>query len=668
MEAMVARFFLTSLCLVAGLVRGQPLCAHGGAYRGPADSVPGGEASTPPGTPSPAAPAPSGGTGGPVTANVGAARTEPDTSVWQLWWGYNNAAYIDIKRAVHSSDLLRGSASFFLGGPSPNRPPDLLVPTREVIEQRVVPALLRVLNEERDADIVTGALVALAKIGESAAHPTRMSEQISAFLTDDNQEVAETAAISLGILADRGSVEMLTNLLLDRPAARKLLGKSEVPWRTRAFAAFGLGLIGNQVEEEALRVAIVNTLCDALSSGLLELAIPDVAVACLSALGLVPLSTAVTASGVAACGRVRQIDWLLAFGRRTDLDDHVRAHLPTAAARLLIGAPASWGLKRRLGESWIEDLSGAPKVSRAVKQSSVLALGRVGFPNDEPFECAIRAALLRASRESRNVEVRRFVLVAMAQIGSRAADNDVEQKIASEIRDHLTDRLQRGVGDVRSWAALALGVLGRSPSESASQVELRTDRLLVAALGEARAPRDVGACAIACGMRQQKAAGLALLKKLAEVSDDEARGYITLALGMTGATEALEPIEKVVRRSKYRPELLRQAAIGLGLLGDKDVVPELIDMLVRATSLSSQASIAHGLGAIGDARSIDPLIEMLGDSATTPRARAFAAVALGIVSDKEALPWNAKLSSGVNYRANTTTLTDGRGAGILEIL
>ena len=41
---------------------------------------------------------------------------------------------------------------------------------------------------------------------------------------------------------------------------------------------------------------------------------------------------------------------------------------------------------------------------------------------------------------------------------------------------------------------------------------------------------------------------------------------------------------------------------------------------------------------------------------------------LWFVADKEPRPWNAKLAIGVNYRANTTTLTDGRGAGILEIL
>ena len=51
----------------------------------------------------------------------------------------------------------------------------------------------------------------------------------------------------------------------------------------------------------------------------------------------------------------------------------------------------------------------------------------------------------------------------------------------------------------------------------------------------------------------------------------------------------------------------------------------------------------------------------------TASARGFAAVALGIVADKEPLPWNAKISSSVNYRASTTTLTN-QVDGILDIL
>ena len=110
------------------------------------------------------------------------------------------------------------------------------------------------------------------------------------------------------------------------------------------------------------------------------------------------------------------------------------------------------------------------------------------------------------------------------------------------------------------------------------------------------------------------------------------------------------------------------AAIGLGLLGDKQLVPDLIDMLAEARGLSSQAAISSALGFIGDARSIGPLIDMLNDSEKTDLARAFAAVALGIVADKEELPWNSKISVNSNYRANTQTLTDQAGTGILDIL
>lgn len=48
-------------------------------------------------------------------------------------------------------------------------------------------------------------------------------------------------------------------------------------------------------------------------------------------------------------------------------------------------------------------------------------------------------------------------------------------------------------------------------------------------------------------------------------------------------------------------------------------------------------------------------------------SRAFAAVALGGVADKEDLPWNSKLSCNINYRAAVETLTD-KSAGILDIL
>ncbi|MBI5361635.1 MAG: hypothetical protein HZA53_00560 [Planctomycetes bacterium] len=92
-------------------------------------------------------------------------------------------------------------------------------------------------------------------------------------------------------------------------------------------------------------------------------------------------------------------------------------------------------------------------------------------------------------------------------------------------------------------------------------------------------------------------------------------------------------------------------------------------MLAEARGLSAQAAIASALGFIGDARAVDPLVRMLQQGERiTDSARGYAAVALGIVADKELLPWNAKLSVGINYRANTTTLTGEGGTGVLDIL
>ncbi len=79
------------------------------------------------------------------------------------------------------------------------------------------------------------------------------------------------------------------------------------------------------------------------------------------------------------------------------------------------------------------------------------------------------------------------------------------------------------------------------------------------------------------------------------------------------------------------------------------------------------AAIASALGLIGDRSTIDPLIDMLQDESLTAITRAFAAVALGGVADKELLPWNSKIGSNSNYRAAVETLTN-QSSGILDIL
>ena len=59
---------------------------------------------------------------------------------------------------------------------------------------------------------------------------------------------------------------------------------------------------------------------------------------------------------------------------------------------------------------------------------------------------------------------------------------------------------------------------------------------------------------------------------------------------------------------------------------------------------------------------------MLENGELSKSARGFAAVALGIIADREPLPWNSKIAVNLNYTAATVTLNDTSGTGILNIL
>lgn len=673
------------------------LLAHGGTYQGPGGGAPGGGGAGPADTAPPgggggsassgsaAGGGGSGGAGGNAPASPTCRTTHTgslaglaagaDENAWERWWRYNQAAFLDVKAAIHASDLAPGSDAFFLGHAPPDHARDRLVPTTEAICEYVVPALRAALQDERDNDVVTGALIALAKIGEVADASPSAAALFTGFLADPNQEIAETAALSLGILGSPGAVPVLVALLADEPLGRRVVGHPPgVPLRTRAFAAYGLGLIGHRTGDSELQARIVEVLVRQVDGPAERLATPDVAVACLSAIGLVPLPFAgpAGADGLAPWqAREAQVEWLLARTDDPALRDWTRAHAPTAAARLLAESPRgaeAAALRERALRSWCAGLAPHAKVPRLVQPSLVLALGAVTRAGEDPLERLARAALLDAARRGHVAEVRNFALVSLGEVAGRPGAGADPWEGVDEVRVALLREIERGAGPQRPWAAVGLGVLGRRLLERSAEPAPEVDAALRAALAEARSPRELGAYAVALGMRRDGEAVGALLAKLPEAGTDDARGNVVVALGMIGVPAALPAVREVVARSLYRPTLLQQGAIGLGLLGDKGVVSELCGMLERADSLSAQASLANGLGAIGDARSIEPLVAMLGDREITPRARAFAAVALGIVADKESRPWNAKLAVGINYRANTTTLTDGQGAGVLEIL
>lgn len=671
---------------------------HGGTYRGPGDTVPpggggggGGGAPVSPGPAGPGAPGGSGpttpGPGAPGAPAGGGGRTNPttggpstggvDITNWQFWWGFNKDPYLNLKTKLHDYTET-GSDVFFLGHGEAKEARDTRRTSEATIREKIVPALIHALKTEKNNDILTGTMIALAKIGDAQDLEGRSEFEalIATFLSDSVQEVRETAATALGILANPKSIPTLKHLALDDDEGRRLVGrKNEVSFRTRAFAIYGLGLVGHKANT-ADRERIVTTLAQILSEP--KLSTRDVKVAAIIAMGLVPIENqqALQAGEETpdakhpSRSRTQQINYLLDLLSDRNGHDLLRAQAPRSIALLLRGSTEE--LREETARALLKYVGkNSSKHPHQLRQSAMLALGQIGNCDGDGIDAKIHKALLEGISDP-NQQTKFFSLIALARASGKPGDTNAphgqyDEKVLTATRRHLGRQMAKG-GRAKAWAALSLGVFGHELTVNGEPMSANMSQAIRAAAERITAPGNIGAYAIGAGLRKDQESIPLLEDKLAQISDDEARGHIAIALGLMDSRGSIEKIQTIVQKSKYRPELLKQAAIALGLLGDKQTVPELTRMLRDAKSLATQASVAQALGFIGDSRSVDPLVDMLGDSQLTARARAFAAVALGIVADKELLPWNSKVSVDINYRANTPTLTGGGGTGLLDIL
>ncbi len=217
--------------LLGALVTAGALClpdvstGHGGTYRGPGDTVPPGGGGGAGGAGGPSSPGPSGpsapGPAGPSSPGPsspgapaagpaasgptsGGGPTGPDLSVWDFWWGFNKEPYLNLRSRIRSAGVQSSSDDFFLGRGEEDQRESSLRPSETMIRETVVPALLKALDEEKQNDIVTGCLIALAKIGDvpSEDGSSEFVTVMTSFLKAGEQQVAETAALALGILGD----------------------------------------------------------------------------------------------------------------------------------------------------------------------------------------------------------------------------------------------------------------------------------------------------------------------------------------------------------------------------------------------------------------------------------------------------------------------------------
>lgn len=588
-----------------------------------------------------------------------------DTFEWTTWWNLHREAFLLVKEVVQGPGAASGDDGFYLGEGQRRSPPPSMRPDREVLSKRVVPALVRVLADERDDDLIQAAALALAKTTGPGGVPLPAEgrARLLALLRHPSRDVAEVGLLALGIVGEARDAPLLAAVLLDRENGRAALGVERVRRRDRALAALALGTLARRSTSVDVRRYVVLHLVATLDG---EQALErDVSVACLLAFGLVPLPPAGSAgtssaarTGSPTAGLEGQIAWLEGFLGRRNLPDAVRAFAVVAYARLAGRADTA---TRERAVRRLSDL-GHPfgGAERETRRAAAIGLGLVGADDRSAPSALARAALLRQARYGETLE-RALALLSLARNAGRRGPGPESGASVEETRGFLIDRLTRGRSTERPWAALALALLERARPDGGSEVSREVLRKTLARAGS---PRDVGALCTALGLLGDPRNADLVAPRLAS-GDLEVRGHAAVALGLMGARDAGPLLRALVAESTFLPRLLLDAATGLGLLRDHSLVPELTDALSRAAATSSQAALGLALGRIGDARAVGPLLEALEDRSLTTGARAAIATALGIVCDDEPYAWNVPLALDLPYGAAPAFLLDplaGRGA------
>lgn len=685
------------LPVFAALAGAAPLLAHGGQYRGPGNVVPptvGTGSSNNSGTstsgsanaPSSGATGSSAGSVAPASgsSNAGAGRAgaagsggtargvvlDDDLGRWEFWWEFGKDPFLRLRDAIYAAsrtpedDLLtRGRLGVARGAVQRPSQADL---------DRVAEALVARLRQTTNRDTVSGCVVALAKLGRESPD-WNLDDLFTPYLRVGDQELRETAALALGIAGrlEERPIEILVGLVLDNGQGRKLSGDVPVNERTRAFAAYGLGLLLARTKDPAVAQRLGEPLLTVLQA-------PrdhgrELKVAAVEALAQLPRALG------AAAGKLLRARVLAALGSyyTSELGPGERllqAHVPPAIARILPPGDSAVPYWRDLFaadlRSGIESQDAGAQQTRGgnlfVAQSCVLALGGLCRPFDQAGDDDEAAALLLLDcyARHRDHQTRAFSLLSLARIGG------------AKVREALLKELDRASRAIEQpWCAMALGVFHSREVEMAAARGLTPtpDALLAEKLTEAfdgaRNPSSIGALAVALGLAGDLAAGDRLRKALAanEHRDDVA-GYVALALGLLRDPLAVNDVRTLLPAAARRPFLLMQCVRALGLIGDYTVSDVLCQQLETGDqSLVRLSAAASALGQIGDRRSIDPLLRMLANDKLSDLTRAFAAVALGTLCDKDPLPWNTAFATHTNYRAATETLTNGQ-SGILDIL
>jgi len=234
----------------------------------------------------------------------------------------------------------------------------------------------------------------------------------------------------------------------------------------------------------------------------------------------------------------------------------------------------------------LKEILHVEKEDNEVKSTACMALGNLKDASSVPILGKILNTEPSAKKEA--PAVRAYAALGLGRIGGEDALKELKKFPLSEKEI-----------DLRSAVVIALGMIGL-PQAKDTIIPFLNDR----------SPITRGLAAISLAETQDKTAYEIISETLRKNRSAETEGLMVLALGLTGNDKAKADLRKILENKKSRDLLKGAAAIGLGMLKDKEALPAIISMLKDEKQYNNEILSPYlvlSLGMIGDPKGAEVL-------------------------------------------------------------
>ncbi len=543
---------------------------------------------------------------------------------WEFWWETNKDPYLNLKERLGQTGNVTGDVGFLSGRGRKDNASSSRRPTPEIIKNEIVPSLKNALKVDHP-DVLDSAVLSLARVIKSEDAGIILNDLVDV-LGSNHQSAQQSASLSLGVLASPDAIPYLHDLMIDSKKGQQLVGKHEVPVLVQAFAALSLGLINSPETVDKL-ITVIKLAPDKDK---------DLKACAITALGLMKDNDK----------KEDILNFLIGLMGDQKMDPFIKAAVPTSLGKL--GDPLALST---LVKAFMRD-----KQDNEILQSCAIGMGLLASIEDDE----VIDLLKKYIREGKNDQARHFSYIALGQIGARDLESEKHNDMHEDLANFFLKEIVKPSRPTHlPWAALGAALHARKQEAvKANAIDKITEEFR-----DSNNPSHKGAMAVSLGLLTATRQADMLLETLTDTSDKSLQGYLCVSLGLMNHKASADHIRNIAATEIASFRLRLQAATALGLMGDTEAVGVLVTALKEGSTLSITSSAAKALGLIGDISAIAPLRSILNDDNINKLARAFAAVALGIIGEKSDLPWNSVISENYNYRAKSEAISE-----VLDIL